>query len=98
MLARLKSEFAYARGLLAGVSRTQPVSAAPTKTVGDYFEEWARRHGDRPALGLRHSGYLLMASAAGLDTLVLGDNDRQTVGIHELEPGDVQIDPGDTAA
>ena len=50
MLARLKSEFAYARGLLAGVSKTRAVSATPTKTVGDYFEEWARRHGDRPAL------------------------------------------------
>src|SRR6202453_3082158 len=50
MLARLNSEFAYARGLLAGVSKTRGVSAAPTRTVGDYFEEWARRHGDRPAL------------------------------------------------
>jgi fatty-acyl-CoA synthase len=50
MLARLRSEFAYARGLLAGVSRTRAVSAAPTKTVGDYFEEWARRYDDRPAL------------------------------------------------
>ena len=53
MLARLKSEFAYARGLLSGVARTRIVGAAPTKTVGDYFEEWARRHGDRPALGER---------------------------------------------
>ena len=50
MLARLKSEFAYARGLLAGVSKTRGVSAAPTRTVGDYFEDWTRRHGDRPAL------------------------------------------------
>jgi fatty-acyl-CoA synthase len=46
----LKSEFAYARGLLAGVSKTRGVSAAPTRTVGDYFEDWTRRHGDRPAL------------------------------------------------
>src|SRR5580704_11534325 len=51
MLARLKSELAYARGLLSGVARTQVVGAAPTKTLGDYFEEWSRRNGDRPALG-----------------------------------------------
>ena len=51
MLARMKSEFAYARGLLRGVARTKVVGAAPTKTLGDYFEEWALRHGDRPALG-----------------------------------------------
>jgi fatty-acyl-CoA synthase len=50
MLARLKSEFAYARGLLGGVARTRPVSAAPTRTLGDYFEDWARQHGDRLAL------------------------------------------------
>jgi len=49
MLARLKSEIAYARGLLSGVARTRIVGAAPTKTLGDYFEEWALRHGDRPA-------------------------------------------------
>ena len=51
MLARLKSELAYARGLLCGVARTRVVGAAPTKTLGDYFEEWSLRHGDRPALG-----------------------------------------------
>ena len=51
MLARLKSELAYARGLLSGVARTRVVGAAPTKTLGDYFEEWSLRHGDRPALG-----------------------------------------------
>jgi fatty-acyl-CoA synthase len=50
MLAGLKSDFVYARGLLRVVRRTRIVNASPTKTLGDYLEEWARARGDRPAL------------------------------------------------
>jgi fatty-acyl-CoA synthase len=57
MLARLKSEFAYARGLLSGVARTRAVGTEPTKTIGDYFEEWALRHGDRPALASERESF-----------------------------------------
>ena len=37
------------------------------------------------------------SAPAGLDALVFGDHDRQTVGVHELEAGDVQIDLVDAA-
>ena len=50
MLARVKSEIAYARGLLRVLSRTKVVAASPTKTLSDYLEQWARQYGDRPAL------------------------------------------------
>jgi fatty-acyl-CoA synthase len=50
MLARLKSEIVYARGLLRAVSRTKRVAAAPTETVGDYLARWATDYAERPAL------------------------------------------------
>jgi fatty-acyl-CoA synthase len=50
MLARLKSEIAYARGVLRAVSRLKPIAQAPTRTVGDYLERWAADYADRPAL------------------------------------------------
>jgi fatty-acyl-CoA synthase len=50
MLARLKSEIAYARGLLRALQRTMRVVKAPRVTLGDYLERWAKDHADRPAL------------------------------------------------
>ena len=50
MLARLKSEIAYARGMLRALSRLKRVTASPTRTIGDYLERWAGEHADRPAL------------------------------------------------
>ncbi len=50
MLARLKSEIAYAKGILRAVSRTKAVAQTPTSTVGDYLERWAATYADRPAL------------------------------------------------
>jgi fatty-acyl-CoA synthase len=50
MLERLKSEIIYARALSRVVKRTNVVAAAPTKTLGDYLEQWAGAHGDRLAL------------------------------------------------
>ena len=48
MLARLKSEYAYLSGMLRALRRTKPITANPTKTIGDYLEDWARRYA-RPA-------------------------------------------------
>ncbi len=50
MLARLRSEIAYASGLLRGLRRITRVLKAPRVTIGDYLERWAKDHGDRPAL------------------------------------------------
>ncbi len=50
MLARLKSEIAYAKGILRAVSRTKAVAQSPTLTVGDHLERWAANYADRPAL------------------------------------------------
>ncbi len=50
MLARLKSEFAYASGIVRALSRTRRVVATPGRTVGDYLESWAKDYGERPAL------------------------------------------------
>ena len=50
MLARIKSEIAYARGLVRALARTRPIAEARTTTLGDYLERWAKAHGDRLAL------------------------------------------------
>ncbi len=50
MLARIKSEVAYALGIRRVLAATRSVTAAPTKTLSDYLERWARDFGDRPAL------------------------------------------------
>jgi fatty-acyl-CoA synthase len=50
MLARLKSEVAYAKGILRTVSRAKRVAQSTTLTIGDYLEDWAARYADRPAL------------------------------------------------
>ena len=50
MLARLKSEIAYARGLVRALRRTTSVAKTPKRTIGDYFDDWARAYADKPAL------------------------------------------------
>ncbi|MGD1037353.1 MAG: long-chain-acyl-CoA synthetase [Roseiarcus sp.] len=50
MLARLKNEIAYARGLLRALSQAKRVVEAPTLTIGDYLERWAKDYAERPAL------------------------------------------------
>jgi fatty-acyl-CoA synthase len=50
MLARLKSEIAYARGILRALKRTRPIAENRHLTLGDYLERWAKTYGDRPAL------------------------------------------------
>ena len=42
MLARLKSEIAYARGIVRALRRTRPVAENRHLTLGDYLERWAR--------------------------------------------------------
>ena len=78
MLAGLKSEIAYVRGLLRVVKATKPVTAVPTKTIGDHLDEWVNRSGDRPALaneaesltyrqlGARTNAYARWAISQGL--------------------------------
>ncbi len=50
MLARLKSEIVYAKGIFRALTRTGQVAEAPTRTIGDYLERWAADYADRPAL------------------------------------------------
>jgi len=50
MLARLKSEIAYAGGILRALKRTRPIAENRALTLGDYLERWAKAYGDRPAL------------------------------------------------
>ena len=49
MWAGWKSEFAYFKGFLRGVGGAKAVMQNPSKTIGDYLEEWGKRHGDRIA-------------------------------------------------
>ncbi len=50
MLARLKSEIAYLRGLRRAVARTSIVAAEPNRTIADRSEDWATQFGERIAL------------------------------------------------
>jgi fatty-acyl-CoA synthase len=50
MLARLKSEFAYARGLIGALRRSTSVVKSPNRTLRDHFDDWAATHAGRPAL------------------------------------------------
>src|SRR5579863_5467732 len=50
MLARLKSEIAYARGLVRALARTRPIAENPTVTLGDHLERWSKAYGERIAL------------------------------------------------
>ena len=49
MLARLKSEIAYARGILPRLERTRPIAENRGLTLGDYLDAGPNL-GDRPAL------------------------------------------------
>ena len=57
MLARVKSEIAYARGLLRVLRLTRRVTASPRKTLGDYLEQWAQERGDRLAFSGEHETF-----------------------------------------
>jgi len=50
MLARLKSEIAYAGGILRALRRTRPIAENRSLTLGDYLERWAKTFGDKAAL------------------------------------------------
>ncbi len=50
MLARVKSEIAYARGIVRALIRTRPIAENRTVTLGDYLERWAGLYGERTAL------------------------------------------------
>lgn len=64
MLARLKSEIAYAKGLLRTLSRTKPVTQTTDRTIGDHFETWAAAYADRPALLGRSESFTYRELAA----------------------------------
>ena len=50
MIGRLKSELAYARGLLRALRRTGQVARAREVTLGNHLERWAALYADRPVL------------------------------------------------
>jgi FAD-dependent oxidoreductase domain-containing protein 1 len=65
-----------------------PLNIAMSRFGFEFLSNGADRlavDGDRPALGLRHSGYLFMASAAGLPTL------QQNHAIQRAEGADVAL-------
>ena len=78
MISRLRSELAYAAGLLRVVRATQIVTKRPAHTLGDHLAEWAAQYGERPALSsdresysyreldARANAYARWASARGL--------------------------------
>ena len=57
MFSRLRSEFAYASGLIRVVRATKVATKRPDRTLGDHLEEWAAQHGDRPALANDRESY-----------------------------------------
>jgi fatty-acyl-CoA synthase len=63
MLTRLRSELAYAAGLLRVVRATKIATKRPQQTLGDHLAEWAAQNGDRPALASERESY----SYRGLD-------------------------------
>jgi fatty-acyl-CoA synthase len=50
MLAGIKSEFAYVAGLMRVVKATRPITANPSRTLGDHLDDWTQRYGDKVAL------------------------------------------------
>jgi fatty-acyl-CoA synthase len=50
MLARVKSEIAYARGIVRALHRTRPIAESRNLTLGDYLERWAKSWAERTAL------------------------------------------------
>ena len=57
MFSRLRSDFAYAAGLLRVVRATRVATKRPTSTLGDHLAEWAAQHGERPALSSDSESY-----------------------------------------
>jgi len=57
MLTRLRSELAYAGGLLRVVRATKIATKRPEQTLGDHLAEWAAQNGDRPALASERESY-----------------------------------------
>ena len=57
MISRLRSDFAYAAGLLRVVRATRIATKRPDRTLGDHLSEWAAQHGDRPALSNEREAY-----------------------------------------
>ena len=78
MLAGLKSEFAYASGLIRVVRATKSITANSSRTLGDHLDEWAARSKDSTALigvnekltyrelAARSNAYARWAKAQGL--------------------------------
>ena len=86
MISRLRSELAYAAGLLRVVRATRIATKRANRTLGDHLAEWASQHGDRRALAddresysyraldARANAYARWAAARGLrkgDTVAL---------------------------
>ena len=83
MISRLRSEIAYAKGLLRVVKATKLATKREGFTLGDHLAEWAAQNGDRPALSngeeslsyaqldARANAYARWAQARGLGK---GDN------------------------
>ena len=57
MFTRLRSELAYAGGLLRVVRATKVATKRPEQTLGDHLAEWAAQNGDRPALASEREAY-----------------------------------------
>ncbi len=57
MISRLRSELAYAAGLLRVVRATQIATKRPAHTLGDHLAEWAAQYGKRPALSNDRESY-----------------------------------------
>ena len=57
MISRLRSELAYAAGLLRVVRATRIATKRPDQTLGDHLAEWAGQNGDRPALASERESY-----------------------------------------
>jgi fatty-acyl-CoA synthase len=57
MITRLRSELAYAAGLLRVVRATRIATKRPDQTLGDHLAEWAAQNGDRPALASDRESY-----------------------------------------
>ena len=88
MLARIKSEIAYARGLVRALARTRPIAEARTTTLGDYLERWAKAHGDRLALlSETRVPHLPPARPARQSLRALGARPRAGQGRRDLPDG-----------
>jgi fatty-acyl-CoA synthase len=61
MLTRLRSDIAYASGLLRVVRGTKVATKRTNHTLGDHLAEWAAQHGKRPALLSERENYTYLA-------------------------------------